>query len=505
VLEILILLSVATIALEKFLDKYWTAYLVKAIQAASILIIPAISSGTYLTDALNLNGTINILSVTAIVLVGLEVEHFSIKRWVKEAIFLSFITLSLTSLVSITMIAFLIIQTLLMLSKRNKFVDFLVFFIFTSVFCIYFSELSSTYINTFDKYIVFYNDNAQVLYSVLLTLLFTFSVITTWGKRRSSSVTPLLSSVFLLINTQRSVVFIEEVQFLSICLFILYITLCFRKYVEIKSISSAINVLFNISLLPILLYVTELKYDLALTQLLIVSIILYSVRLYNVSKFEKLIDFKTITIFGSLITLSAAPLSLTGINFISALSSNTNVFSMVTLVFVSILSWIILYFSFTEFKDAITFNLLEAKPKVQLYVGFIAIGTLLLMFSNLPLELAGDKGLYILRNVFNDCCNNLSEINTYGFNITLVLSLILFVITVYGLKIFNYDKFWRIKFYFIKSFRIKSFNNIEMKSHKIPLNFNSFKVIDSIGQSSSFVISTFVLLTFITFIVVLIE
>ncbi len=210
-LEIIIILSVSIAILDKAWKRYWMPYLVRVIQVLAVLLLPMVVKSSFAFDVFKLNQPVSFLTALSIFLIGIEAEHFKINRWIKEVIFNSFVVLLLTSSVSVTMIMVLVIQTLLMVSKTNKFLDFVIYFIFTTAFCMYFSELSTTYLDITDKYIIFYSNFAESVFPKLLIMLFTFSIVTTWARDRSSSITPLFTNIILLINLKNSVVNIESV------------------------------------------------------------------------------------------------------------------------------------------------------------------------------------------------------------------------------------------------------------------------------------------------------
>ena len=506
-IEIIITLSLVTLFLEKFSPKYWIPYLIKSIQILIMIIATSFSVPSIINDILNLSVPSTIVSICIFILIALEVEHFNIKRWIKEVLFVASFCLLLTSSVSVSLLLILCIQTLLMVTKKNTFLDFVLYFLYSSVFCLYFAELSTTFINISDRYIVYYTELAENIFPVLALLILPITLVVTWNKNRSSSVLPLIVSIMLMIKIKFALVENDLIVIWSMLFITLYSVINFKTYLESKNISSAINVLFNISLVPIFLNALMLNFEMALIALVISSILLYSVRMYNVSKFQSLMNYKTITIYATLFSLSAFPLSITGISFIDIVSSGkTNPAVLFMVVVNALISWIVFSFSFVRFRDTVSFNLFEASTRIQLFFAATLLAIFSLMFLNLPPELAGASQYYLLRNSFADCCSVLDSDNSFVFNITLILSLISFFLAFYGLSIFKYEKIWKYRFYFLKKINTTKIQTNSIRRGRInTTKVNGLEAINSIGQSSSYSVMIMVLLVFISLVIVLIE
>jgi hypothetical protein len=504
-LELLVLLSIITLATSRFWNKYYISYIIKFVQVLVYSFVPMVLTENVISSSLGLNTKFSVVSAFLITIVALEAEHFNIKRWIKESIFLLFIVLTLTTSLAVSFGSVVLISMLLMVSKRNRFIDFIHFSVVLLGFCLYFSELYGTYNNSIDSYVVYYNEYSSILFPLLILGTFICTLISTWGFSRSTSVTPLLTSVLLMIKFKSGLSGLHNYLYVCLAIFLLYSLNNYKKFLIRKNLSSAINVLFGLACYPVLQNVMNGNFEQALVHSMILSIILYTIRLYNVDKFRNLLDFKTITIFYTLFNLSYFPFGITGLEVMNSLALSFISLELLFLVPLVFISWSILYFSIKDFTSSITFNFWEAKVSVKIYCGFLIISTFLLMYINLPILFIGENySRLLLRDIFSNCCDSVSR-DRYSFNVSLLLTIIFFTLYVYGLKIFNFEKLWKTKMRFISMFRSNQTFKIPQAVKEKGVRRSNITAFDKIGQSSSFGVGFFILILFVSILLVIME
>ena len=504
-IEVIIIISIATLISSLYWNKTYSSYVFKGLQILFYIISPFIINKSFMSEALQLDLNFNIVYTLLFIVVGLEAEHFNIKRWIKEVLFILFMILTLSSHLPVVFSAMILIFLLLMVSKKNRFIDFLNFSILTFSFCLYFSELFGTYINSFDKYVVYHNEFSSMLFPFLFVASFVTLALSMWGYVRSTSVTPLLAQILLMIKFKSSLGEINTYMYIVLALFLAYSIYNFKKFVVKRSLSSSINVLFGLAFFPVLQNIMRSEFELSLVQALILSLILYMIRLFNVEKFRNLTDFKTITIFFTLVNLSYFPLGVTGLSIIDSLATSSLSLELLFVIPLLFISWTILYLSITDFGNKLSFNIWEARGSVKGYAFVLLVTTFILSYLNLsPLFIGSNHSRYLLKEWIPSCCSE-EALSNYSFNISLLITIILFTLTIYGLKIFNFKKIWRLKMSYISLLSFSKGPSEIVKESGTSSTPMDLSVFDKIGQSSSFTVVFFILISFAGLLLAILE
>ncbi|WP_127715409.1 hypothetical protein [Halobacteriovorax sp. HLS] len=509
-IEILILLSLVTLFSYRIGEKFYISYVVKLLQLGVVAFVPTLFTQSYLSKILSVSSQSSLLSSLLVFVLALEAEHFQIRRWIKESIFLLMIIAIYSGSLAVILISVVLVFLLLMVCRKNRLIDFISTFLLLTSFLIYFSELFGSYNNYGDKYVVYFSGLSEFLFPTSLILSFVLVVISSWGFLRSMIFTPVFASLILLLKFNKALQVPNVAVIFGLLIFTVFAVNNLRKYIVRKNIATAINVLCSLSFLNVLFSALNNNYSLALAQALLISIVLYCVRIFNLDKNNGLIKFKTITIYFVLLNISFFPLGMSGLHSIDSLANSENFFVGFLLVINILISWIILFLSLKSFKEVVVFNLWESSLKERFYSFGLLVISLFLSYINLPQGFVSKQYSRILvSNSYLNCCE-FSEIQGYSFNISLLILLILFCLVIYGLSILDFKKVWLIKYRFINIFSsIKPRSLLFRKNATVRETNRSkvklYNVINLVGQSSSYMIVVIFFLFFVGQLLILIE
>jgi len=503
VVELIGLLSLINIGLTKWFNKAWLPFLMRLVQLVLLIVFFTKNLQSFLSIGLGIEGFGLLPALLILVISVIEFERIKVRRWVKELLFFTMMVFVTSKLLIVVVISALLLLILLMVPQKVRLVDFISLALILLVFVIYCSELLGTVNTVNDKYYIFLTNFSELAFQNVLVLLFFMQTIKTWGLRRTTLISPILISMILLLKFKYAFTEVEMLKqllpFFSAGLAIF----SFKKYLISKKISSAIHCLFGFSLFVPLLNVLNLRFEVALSSVLLSSIILYSLKLINSQVFPRGLSFRPVLVFINLLNLSAFPLGINGLSLVDIMANDINFLSMFAALVIIAVSWSVFYLAFVNFQETEIFNIWEVDGKIKGLTFFAIIGNIYLIYISLSPLLIGAKNGWSFAKFLNPELLIQSQLQeTYSHNLIFVLGIILFALFTYGMKLMNFTSIWRWKFNFINKFNVP-FKGWKPVEHNILLeNITGSKIvaaIDTIGQSSSYQIS---LILFVIYLII---
>ncbi|PIK14366.1 hypothetical protein [Halobacteriovorax sp. JY17] len=503
--ELIILISMALVVMSKKITNKYVPIFGRLLQM--VISIYCLSSGKLGLGAnlLGFEETSSLIYIFTIALISFDLDINLKDIKIREILFLCSNALLLSDQISTILITIFLILLIYLTTRRAYLIDYISIFIFSLISLIYYAELSTTILTLKDSYYLYLTPTSEYLFFPLLIAFCFIEYMRLWGNLRRISTLLVVTPLFLIYKLKLANNIDTQVALFLLPLFLLPILGECCKLFKKKTISYAINILFQTSLMASFTYVLFAKYELAIVSSLVLLLILtiYSVMKKMVERNERII----ITYF-TLINLAAIPLSYSGLLFIDLISLSGNFVVTISLLVGALVSWIIFGFVIRKHSDELFINVLESTFEVKLTTGLAFILTILIIFFNLSLFVSSEKNGYKLMQVLFHTKEKVAEVGLLSYNLNFIIYILLFVVVGYFLKVIDERKAWRGAFVLneaVKSVtpsRIEVINTLKISKEKDTLNKVNFS---TEGQTSSFQISFYILILFLIVSLAIIE